>query len=92
MVGFYVAFARVKQLVADFRANEKFQLFPKYSLSASTGERGEVRCRDSIYDDLDRCPSLAGAIDFQPSAFSLRYCLFGALTPAEIKIVEGAAK
>jgi hypothetical protein len=27
---FYAAFARVKQLVADFRANEKFYLSPAY--------------------------------------------------------------
>jgi hypothetical protein len=84
---FDVAFARVKQLVADFRANEKFYLSPAYqeqearrdfidkfwlalgwdvnhetqknpfeqevkverglSLSASTGERDGVRCRNS---------------------------------------------
>ena len=83
----YVAFARVKALVVDFRANEKFYLSPAYqeqearrdfidkfwlalgwdvnhetqknpfeqevkverglSLSASTGEKDGVRCRNS---------------------------------------------
>jgi hypothetical protein len=46
--------------------------------------------RDGVLRGLDRCPSPAEVIDFQPSAFSLQHCLFGALTPAEIKIVEGA--
>ena len=48
--------------------------------------------RGAALRDLDRCSSLAGAINFQPLAFSLQHCLFGALTPAEIQIVEGAAK
>jgi hypothetical protein len=30
VVKLYAAFARVKQLVADFRANEKFYLSPAY--------------------------------------------------------------
>ena len=60
--GFDTAFARVKQLVADFRANEKYHLYRAY------------RC-----DGLDR------QID------ALVYDFY-ALTPAEIKIVEGAAK
>ena len=38
MVGFYMAFARVRRLVADFRANEKFQHSPVFFLSASTGD------------------------------------------------------
>ncbi len=59
---FESAFARIKRLVADFRANEKFYLSPA------------CRC-----DGLDR------QID------ALVYDLY-ALTPAEIKIVEGTVK
>jgi hypothetical protein len=55
--GFDEAFRRVKQLVADFRANEKFYLAPAY-------QEQEAR-----HDGFDRCPSLAGVIGFQPSAF-----------------------
>jgi len=47
--------------------------------------------RDGVLRGLDQSPSLAGMIDFQPLAFSIQHCLFGALTPAEIKIVEGQA-
>jgi len=81
---FEAAFGRVKQLVTDFRANEKFHLSPA------------CRCdglpRDGVLHSHDRCPSLVGMIDFQPLAFSLQHRLFGALTSAEIKIVEGAAR
>jgi hypothetical protein len=48
--------------------------------------------REGVLRSPDRCSSLVGMIDFQPLAFSLQHCLFGALTPTEIKIVEGAAK
>ena len=48
--------------------------------------------RDGVLHSHDRCPSLVGMIDFQPLAFSLQHRLFGALTSAEIKIVEGAAR
>ena len=85
--GFDQAFRRVKEPVADFRASEKFYLSPAY-------QEQEAR-----HDGLDRCPSLAGVIDCQPSAIGLQHCCSDALvydlyalTPAEIKIVEGAAK
>jgi len=61
LVGFDAAFAKGKELVADFRANEKFPLSPAYH-----------------HDGLD----------YQIDA--LIYDLY-ALTPAEIKIVEGQA-
>jgi hypothetical protein len=57
--GFDAAFAKVKELVADFWANEKFRPF---------------------------CGSRCDALDRQIDA--LVYDLY-ALTPAEIKIVEG---
>ncbi|MGA9451646.1 MAG: hypothetical protein WBW41_09955 [Verrucomicrobiia bacterium] len=87
---FYAAFARIKQLVADFRANEKFHHFYNNHCDGVP--------RDGVLRGLDRCPSPAGATDFQPSAFGLQhyrsdarvYDLY-ALTPAEIKIVEGAS-
>ena len=60
--GFDTAFARVKELVADFRANEKFYLSP-------------ACCCDGLDRQID----------------ALVYDLY-ALTPAEIKIVEGANK
>lgn len=48
--------------------------------------------RNGVLRRLDRCASPTGALGFQPSAFSLQQCRFAALTPAEIKIVEGTAK
>jgi hypothetical protein len=45
--GFDTAFARVKALVADFRANEKFYLSPAYSDKSRAGQEQEAR-RDFI--------------------------------------------
>ena len=60
--GFDTAFAKVKQLVANFRDNEKFHLF-------------SACCCDGLDRQID----------------TRVYDLY-ALTPAEIKIVEGTAK
>ena len=80
---FEAAFERVKQLVADFRANKKFQHFytnrydglDRSPLPAGAGEGGRrpgERCRE------------------QTSFPALVYELC-ALTPAEIQIVESAS-
>ena len=45
---FYAAFAKVKELVADFRANEKFYLPPAYSDKSRVGQEQEAR-REFIY-------------------------------------------
>ena len=40
----YVAFGRVKQLVADFRANEKFHLSPTYCCDGLDHRIGPLIC------------------------------------------------
>jgi hypothetical protein len=45
--GFDAAIAKVKELVADFRANEKFHLSPAYSDETRAGQEQEAR-RDFI--------------------------------------------
>jgi hypothetical protein len=62
--GFDAIFARVNELVADFRVSEKFYLSPACT---------------------NRCDGLDRQID------ALVYDFY-ALTPAEIKVVEGSAK
>ena len=76
---FEEAFGRVKALVADFRANEKFYLSPA------------CRCdglpRDGVLRRLLR--EAEGLLRRQIDALG---DVLYALTPAEIQIVEGAAK
>jgi hypothetical protein len=93
--GFDAAFTRVKQLVADFRANEKSSFAHRMGeggpASAGSDEGIPNRC-----NGLDRCPSLAGAGEggrrpgegcWEKTNFrALVYDLY-ALTPAEIQIV-----
>jgi hypothetical protein len=74
----YVAFAKVKQLVADFRANEKFYLSPAYRCD------GPLREGETFLRRPSRGTALRDQID------ALVYDLY-ALTPAEIQIVEGTA-
>ncbi len=82
--GFDAAFAKVKQLVADFRANEKFKdfyinrcdSFDRGSSPAGAGEGGR-RPSEGCWEKTNFC--------------ALVYDLY-ALTPAEIQIVEGADK
>jgi hypothetical protein len=70
---FYAAFARVKELVADFRANENIPSPIRWEKVAA----GRMRGNSNIVFGLDR------QIDAPV------YDLY-ALTPAKIKIVEGA--
>jgi hypothetical protein len=69
MTEFYVAFGRVKRLVAVFQANEKFHLSSAYRCDSLDRQIGAL-----VYDLYLPAPRLRPA---------------GALTPAEIKIVEG---
>ena len=81
--GFDKAFRRVKELVADFRATEIVVSSLWLEYIGIQRQRSTHRC-----DRLAPFLSLVRVIDFQPLAFSLQHCFFGALTPAEIQIVE----
>jgi len=75
---FDASFARLKQLVADFRANE--------NISSPIGwEKVVPQARDRMRENSHIVISLDRQID------ALVYDLY-ALTPAEIQIVEGGAK
>ena len=124
--GFDVAFAEVKGLVADFRANEKFYLSPAYQEQEArrdfidkfwlalgwdvnhetqpTDKGRHDRMVELVEQMLAAKKQLAGAQSDKDKDFytnrcdgldrqidALVYDLY-ALTPAEIKIVEGAAK
>jgi hypothetical protein len=75
---FYAAFARVKELVADFRADEKFYS-PQHIAAMACRVRLKAFLRRPSRDAVLRAT-------LREADSPLR-----SLTPAEIKIVEGAA-
>jgi len=100
-----MAFARVRRLVADFRANEKFQHSPVFFLSASTGD---LSCLGSNERNSQKAKARYGPSERARASHwkgvrcrnhrcnnldrqidALVYDLYG-LTTEEIKIVEGA--
>ena len=72
--GFDTAFARVKELVADFRANEKFHL---------SGQYQEQEPAHEMHNDFQPL-----AFSLQPCLSDALGDVLYALTPAEIQIVE----
>jgi hypothetical protein len=98
--GFDTAFIKVKQLVADFRANEKFYLSPQYQerearrdfidkFWIALGWDVNHETQKNPFEQEVKVERREHGLDRQIDA--LVYDLY-ALTPVEIKIVEGTAK